>query len=65
MKVSVIICTYALDMYDHFQEAVESVLDQSYDDVEVVLVSDGDKSVYQQMHSDYGDRDNTVVSRTN
>jgi len=52
-------------MYDHFQEAVESVLDQSYDDVEVVLVSDGDKSVYQQMHSDYGDRDNTVVSRTN
>lgn len=29
MKVSVVICTYAEEMYDDFQEATESLLTQS------------------------------------
>lgn len=64
MKVSVVICTYSEDMYDHFREAVESILDQTYDDIELVLVSDGNEAVYQRMLDDYGDRDDTIVSRT-
>lgn len=64
MKVSVIVCTYAEDVYDDFSEAVESVLKQTYDDIELVLVADGNEAVYQRMSDDYGDRDDTVVSKT-
>ena len=62
MKVSVVICTYSEEMYEHFQEAVESVLDQTYDDVELILVSDGNEAVYERMQEDYGDRSDTIVS---
>lgn len=64
MRVSVIICTYAEDVYDDFQEAVESVRKQTYDDVEIVLVADGNEAVYQRMRDDYGDRDDIIVTRT-
>jgi len=36
MDVSVVICTYAIDRYEDFSEAVESVLEQSYNSVEVM-----------------------------
>ena len=64
MNVSVVICTYSLDMYSHFQEAVDSVLAQTYDNIELVLVSDGNEAVYQRMQDDYGDQPDTVVTRT-
>jgi len=64
MKVSVVVCTYSEDMYEHFQEAVESVLDQTYNDIEVVLVSDGNEAVYRRMEADYGHRSDTIVSIT-
>ena len=64
MKISVIVCTYAEDVYDDFQEAVESVRKQTYDDVEIVLVADGNEAVYQRMRDDYGDRDDIIVTRT-
>jgi len=64
MDVSVVICTYTLDIYDHFQEAVDSVLAQTYDDIELVLVSDGNEAVYQRMQDDYGHHQNVIVTRT-
>ncbi|MFD1685873.1 glucosyl-dolichyl phosphate glucuronosyltransferase [Halobellus litoreus] len=64
MKVSVVICSYTLDSYEHFEEAVESVLNQTYDDVELVLVSDGNEAVYERLREDYGDRDDVVVTMT-
>ena len=64
MKVSVVICTYSEDMYEHFQEAVESVLDQSYDDVEAVFISDGNEAGYERMQADYANRSDTIVSMT-
>jgi glycosyltransferase involved in cell wall biosynthesis len=64
MKVSVVICTYSLDLYDDFCDAVESVLSQTYDDVEVVLISDGNTSVYERMLEDWGGRENVLVGMT-
>jgi len=61
MKVSVVVCTYALDMYDEFVEAVESVLAQGYDDLELVVVVDGTEAVYERVVADYGDREDVVV----
>ena len=62
MHVSVVLCTYAEDMYDHFCEAANSVLSQTYDDVELVIIVDGTQNVYDRVEADYGDRDDVIVS---
>jgi len=61
MKVSVVICTYSEDMYEHFQESLESVRTQTYDDIEVVVVVDGNESLYDQIEADYGDLDDVEI----
>ena len=61
MKVSVVICTYAEDMYDDFCEAVESLYSQTYDDLEVVIIIDGTEAVAERVEADYGDRDDVVI----
>jgi glycosyltransferase involved in cell wall biosynthesis len=61
VRVSVILCTYSLDMYEHFREAAESVLSQSYDDLELVVVVDGTEVVHERVIEDYGDHDDVVV----
>ena len=62
MKVSVVVCTYTMDRYDVFTEAVESALAQSYDPIEVVLVIDGNPEVYERAIEDFGDHENVVIS---
>lgn len=44
-----------MDRYSDFQEAAESILDQTYDSVELVIVVDGTDEVYNQVQLDYGD----------
>src|SRR6056297_962183 len=61
MRVSVVLCTHTLDRYEAFTEAAESVLDQTYDDTELVLVSDGNEAVAERFRSEYGDRDDVVT----
>jgi glycosyltransferase involved in cell wall biosynthesis len=64
MQVSVVVCTYAMDRYDAFSEAVESVLNQTYDPLEVVLVVDGNDAVFERVREDFCGREN-VVCRCN
>jgi glycosyltransferase involved in cell wall biosynthesis len=61
MRVSVVLCTHTLKRYDDCLEAAESVLAQTYDDVELVLVSDGNEAVYDQFEADFGDRDDVLT----
>ncbi|MFC5279644.1 glucosyl-dolichyl phosphate glucuronosyltransferase [Halorubrum rubrum] len=61
MKVSVVVCTYTMDRYDAFTEAVESALSQTYDPIEVVLVIDGNPEVYERALEDFGARENVVI----
>lgn len=61
MKVSVIICTYSLERYDAFKDAVESVRSQTYDDVELVLVVDGNTAVYRRAKADFGDHPSITI----
>ncbi|WP_277541079.1 glucosyl-dolichyl phosphate glucuronosyltransferase [Haloarcula laminariae] len=61
MRVSVVLCTHTLERYDDCMEAAESVLGQTHDDVELVLVSDGNDDVYGQFRADFGDRDDVVI----
>lgn len=61
MKVSVVVCTYSMDRYPSFSEAVESVLAQSYEPIEVVLVVDGNEEVFARVEEDFGDVENVVL----
>jgi glycosyltransferase involved in cell wall biosynthesis len=61
MRVSVVVCEHTTDRYEDCREAAESVLDQSHDDVELVLVSDGNEAVCDRFRDDYGDHDDVVV----
>ena len=61
MKVSVVVCTYTMDRYDVFTEAVESVLAQTYDPVEVVLVIDGNSEVYEHVVEEFGGYENVII----
>jgi glycosyltransferase involved in cell wall biosynthesis len=62
VKVSVVVCTYTLDMYEHFREAADSVLAQTHDDIELVVVVDGRPEVYDRVVEDYGDHEDTVIA---
>jgi glycosyltransferase involved in cell wall biosynthesis len=61
MRVSVVVCEHTLDRYDDLRDAAESVLAQSYDDVELVLVADGNDDVCERFHQDYGGREDVLV----
>ncbi len=61
MKVSVVVCTYADERFPDFCEAVESVLGQTYDSVEAVLVIDGNQSVFGRVCEEFGEREEVVI----
>lgn len=46
MKVSVVLCTYSTDIYEDFKEALESLLKQSYPELEIICVVDGNRELY-------------------
>lgn len=53
MKVSVVVCSYSLDTFDACREAIESVLAQTYEDVELVVVVDGNEELYDRIVEQY------------
>jgi len=61
MRVSVVVCEHSLDRYDDLQDAADSVLGQTYDDVELVLVSDGNEVICERFREDYGDREDVRI----
>jgi glycosyltransferase involved in cell wall biosynthesis len=65
MLVSVVLCTYALDAYDHFTEAADSVLAQTHDDIELVVVVDGTETVFEHVREDYGSHEDVLVHCNN
>jgi len=58
MKVSVIIPVYQVESF--LRECVESVLVQSYTDLEIILVNDGSSDYCPQICDDYAIKDNRV-----
>lgn len=61
MNVSVVLCTYSLDRYAEFQEAAESILDQTYDETELVILVDGTEEVYDRITTDYETHAQTII----
>lgn len=48
-------------MYEHFCEAADSVLAQTYDDIELVVIVDGTTEVYESVTDDYSDYEEVVT----
>jgi len=61
MRVSVVVCEHTLDRYDDCREAADSVLTQTHDDVELVLVADGNDKLCARLREDYSDHPDAVV----
>jgi len=54
MLVSVVVCTHSLDNYQNLAEAVDSLLEQTHREIEIVVVVDGNEELHQRMVTDYG-----------
>jgi glycosyltransferase involved in cell wall biosynthesis len=50
-----------MDRYDDVVEAARSVVEQTHEDVELVLVSDGNREVFDRFETDFGDRDDVLT----
>jgi glycosyltransferase involved in cell wall biosynthesis len=61
VKVSVVVCSYSPALFDDLVDAVNSVLAQTHDDVEVVVVVDGDDALCERVRTRYGGHDAVVV----
>ena len=61
MHVSVVICTYSPDLFDDFVDAVNSVLAQTHDEVEVVVVVDGAEALFERIRERYGSHEDVLV----
>ena len=61
MRISVVLCTYSMDRYAEFCAAADSVLSQTYADVELVVVVDGTTEVYETALDDYGSHEDAVI----
>jgi glycosyltransferase involved in cell wall biosynthesis len=61
MKVSVVLCSYTLDMWEHLQDAVDSVRQQTHDSIEIIVVVDGNEQLCERVRSKYGDLSDVTI----
>lgn len=61
MRVSVVVPTYLPDRYADFTECIDALLAQTYDDVEVVIIIDGNGEMHDRARDEYGDRGDVVI----
>lgn len=61
MRISVVVCTHTEDRLPALQHAIESVLEQTYPDRELIVVSDGNPAVAQQVQAEFGDHPDVRV----
>jgi len=65
MLVSVITCSHQINRYQNLVEAIESLVAQSYVDLELIVVVDGDRTLYEQIMKDNVPVDKVLLNETN
>ena len=53
MFVSIIVCTHSLDNLQNLVEAVDSLLNQTHKDIEIIVVVDGNQELYDRIMKAY------------
>ena len=59
MKISVVMAAYNAEKY--LKEAMDSILGQTYDDLELIVIDDKSTDTSGQILKDYAARDSRVV----
>jgi len=49
MLMSIVLCTHRSDRYDDFEEALNSLYAQSYNNFEIIVVVDGNRELYDRI----------------
>ena len=49
MFISAVVCTHTLDNYNNLIEAVDSLLNQTHSEKEIIVVVDGNKALYEKV----------------
>jgi len=62
--LSVVLCTHRLDSYQNVIDAVESLLRQTYDDMEIIVVVDGNQRLSEGIAQVYGGREKVKILAT-
>ncbi len=61
MFVSVIVCTYRSDDYENVLDVVASLLNQTYPEIEIIIVVDGNEGLRKKVATIYNTQDNIQV----
>ena len=64
MLVSVIVCTHSIDNYQNLLQVVNSLLEQSHKDVEIIVVVDGNRELYHKVAQAYDAQEKVGVVAT-
>ena len=61
MFVSIIVCTHSLDNFQNLIDAIESVLNQTHKELEIVIVVDGKQELYDKIIEVYNAHGNIKI----
>ncbi len=61
MQVSVVVPTYSLDRYEDLCDCIDSLISQTYDDLEIIVIVDGNEAVYERAVDAYGNVENVLI----
>jgi GT2 family glycosyltransferase len=59
--VSVVVCTHSTNNYQNLMEAVDSLLEQTHREMEIIIVVDGNEELYERIVTAYGAHDNIKI----
>ena len=64
MLVSIVVCTHSLDNFQNLMDAVDSLLDQTHKEIEVIIVVDGNRGLYERIVKIYDGKGNIKIILT-
>ncbi len=56
MFISIVVCTYSLNNYQNLKDAVDSLLNQTYKEMEIIIVVDGNQKLYEKIVKTYNNQ---------
>jgi len=67
MLVSIVVCTHSLDKYQNLVETVDSLLEQIHQEIEIIIVVDGNEELHKKIVAGYGSNEaiKTVLLKQN